>query len=80
MPTSTRLHEFEDFVLFVVSRIKEGDRTSSVEELVRQWRDGSESAATIRDLRQSIADEKAGLAAPVETAFTEIRRWLRLDE
>lgn len=66
MSESKLSHEFVELVLFFVDRIKSGDHSGSIEDVVRQWRDESESAATVRNIRQGSANYEAEKTVPAD--------------
>lgn len=66
MSESKLSHEFVELVLFFADRIKNGDHSGSVEDVVRQWRDESKPAVTVCDIRPSTADYEAGNTVPAD--------------
>ena len=68
--------ELQDLVRFASHRVGQGADFSSVEDLVKHWRQNSEYAETVVDVRQGIADEAACKAQPISDAFAEVRRKL----
>ncbi len=76
MQTQSTQSELRDFVQFASRRVESGDDCSSLEELVRQWRQGSEYAEAVADVRQGIIDDAQGRAQPLADAFADVRRKL----
>ena len=76
MQTQSIESELRDFVQFASSRVQSGDDGLSVEELVRQWRQTTEFAQTVADVRQGITDAAKGKAQPISEAFADVRRKL----
>ena len=75
--TSHSIHsELQEFVRFASHRVEQGADFSSVEDLVKHWRQNSEYAEAVADVRQGIADEAACKAQPLSDAFAEVRRKL----
>ncbi len=75
MPQSIQT-ELLDFVQFASQRVQSGDESSSLEELVKQWRRDHEYAAAVADVRQGMEDDAAGKAQPIDDAFADMRRKL----
>ena len=61
MPQSIQ-NELLDFVQFASQRVQSCDESSSLEELVKQWRSDHKYAATVADVRQGIEDDAADKA------------------
>ncbi|RPH82732.1 MAG: hypothetical protein EHM77_02825 [Planctomycetaceae bacterium] len=76
MQTQSIQSELLDFLQFASSRVASGDDRLSIEELVRQWRQTSEFAQTVADVRQGITDAAQGKAQPISDAFADVRRKL----
>ncbi len=76
MQTQSIQAELRDFVQFAASRVQTGDDGLSVEELVRQWRQTTEFAHTVADVRQGITDAAQDKAQPISEAFADVRRKL----
>lgn len=80
MQTQSTQSELRDFVQFASRRVESGDDHSSLEELVRQWRQGSEYAEALADVRQGIIDDAQGKAQPLADAFADVRRKLGIED
>lgn len=78
MQTQSIQSELRDFVQFASRRVEGGDDRLSLEELVRQWRLGTEYAEAVADVQQGILDDAEGKAHPLSDAFADIRRKLGL--
>jgi hypothetical protein len=76
MQTQSIQSELRDFVQFATSRVESGGDRLSIEELVRQWRQTSEFAQTVADVRQGITDAAQGKAQPISAVFEDVRRKL----
>ena len=76
MQTQSIQSELRDFVQFASHRVASGDDRLSLEELVRQWRQGAEYAETVADVRQGIIDDAQGKAQPLADAFADVRKKL----
>lgn len=80
MPGEAILSDLQDFVRFATTRIERGKSGESIEDLVREWRNDSEFAETVADVRQGFVDHAAGRAESVESVFADIRRQLGIAE
>lgn len=80
MQTQSIQSELRDFVQFASNRVESGEDRLSVEELVRQWRQTSEFAQAVADVRQGIADAAQGNAQPISDAFADVRRKLGITD
>jgi hypothetical protein len=78
MQTQSIQSELRDFVQFTSRRLEGGDDRLSLEELVRQWRQGTEFAEVVADVQQGIRDEAEGKAQPLWDAFADVRRKLEI--
>jgi len=76
MQTQSIQSELRDFVQFASSRVQTGDDGLSVEELVRQWRQTTEYAQAVEDVRQGTTDAAQGKAQPISEAFADVRQKL----
>ena len=76
MQTQSIQSELRDFVQFASSRVEGGDDRLSLEELLRQWRLGTEYAEAVADVQQGILDDADGKAQPNSDVFADIRRKL----
>jgi hypothetical protein len=76
MPSQSIQTDLRDFVQFASQRVQRGDECSSLEELVKEWRNDTEYAEAVADVSQGIEDDAAGKAQPIEDAFSEVRRKL----
>ncbi len=76
MQTQSIQSELRDFVQFASRRVEGGDDRLSLEELVRQWRLGTECAEAVADVQQGILDDAEGKAQPLSDAFADVRRKL----
>ena len=76
MTTHSIQAELQEFVRFASRRVEQGADFSSVEELVKHWRQNSEYAEAIADVRQGILDEAACKSQPLSDAFAEVRHRL----
>jgi hypothetical protein len=76
MKTQSIQSELRDFVQFASTRVLSGDGELSVEELVRQWRQSTEYAQTVADVRQGVADAAQGKAKPIQEAFADVSKKL----
>lgn len=79
MQTQSLQTELRDFVQFAAQRLTRGEKCSSLEELVRKWRNDSEYAAAVADVRHGIEADAAGEAQSVDEAFTEVRNKLGIN-
>ena len=66
--------ELRDFVQFASTRVQTGDEGLSLEDLVRQWRQSTEYAQAVADVRQGIADAAQGKAKSISEAFADVRQ------
>lgn len=80
MPNQSIKNDLLDFVKFATRRIERGDGGKSVEDLVQQWRSGSEFAEAVADVRQGLMDDADRRAESVTDAFAEVRRQLGIAE
>lgn len=80
MTTNSIQSELQDFVRFASSRVGQGEVFSSVEELVRRWRQNSEYAEVVDDVRQGIEDEASGKSKSLSEVFVEVRRKLGITD
>ncbi len=80
MPTQSIQSELKEFLLFASRIVEQGRGYSSVEELVKQWRQDSEYAAAVADVQQGIVDSAAGKAQSLSDAFAEVRRRLGITD
>jgi len=80
MTTNSIQSELQEFVRFASSRVGQGEDFSSVEELVRRWRQNSEYAEAVDDVRQGIEDEASGKSKPLSEVFVEVRRKLGITD
>ncbi len=76
MTTHPIQSELQEFVRFASRRVEQGADFSSIEELVKHWRQNSEYTEAVADVRQGIADEVACKSQPLSDAFVEVRRKL----
>ena len=76
MTTHSIQAELQEFVRFASRRAEQGADFSSVEELVKHWRQNSEFTEAVADVRQGILDEAAGKSQPLSEAFAEVRNKL----
>ena len=76
MTTHSIQSKLQEFVRFASYRVEQGEDFSSVEDPVKHWRQNSEYAEAVADVRQGIADEAACKAQPLSDAFAEVRRKL----
>lgn len=76
MQTQSIQSELRDFVQFASRLVENGDDGSSLEELVRQWRQDAEYNKAVADVRQGIIDDAQGKAQPLADAFADVRRKL----
>ena len=80
MTTNSIQSELQEFVRFASSGVGQGEDFSSVEELVRRWRQNSEYAEAVDDVRQGIEDEASGKPKPLSEVFVEVRRKLGITD
>ncbi len=76
MQTQSIQTELRDFVQFASTRVQTGDDGLSLEDLVRQWRQSTEYAQAVADVRQGITDAAQGKAKPISEAFADVRQKL----
>lgn len=76
MQTQQIQAELRDFIQFAASQVESGNTRSSIEELVQQWRQPSEFARAVADVRQGMADDAQGKSLPISEAFSDIRKKL----
>jgi len=76
MTTHSIQSELQEFVRFASRHVEQGADFSSVEELVKHWRQNSEYAEAVADVRQGILDEAACKSQPLADAFAEVRNKL----
>jgi hypothetical protein len=74
MQTQSIQTELRDFVQFASTRVQTGDDGLSLEDLVRQWRQSTEYAQAVTDVRQGITDAAHGKAKPISEAFADVRQ------
>ena len=74
MTTHSIQSELQEFVRFAYRHVEQGADFSSVEELVKHWRQKSEYAEAVADVRQGILDEAACNSQPLSHAFDELRK------
>ena len=80
MTSNSIQSELQEFVQFASSRVGQGEVFSSVEELVRRWRQNSEYAEVVDDVRQGIEDEASGKSKPLSEVLVEVRRKLGITD
>lgn len=80
MQTQSIQSELRDFVQFASRRVESGDDRSSLEELVKQWREAAEYNEAVADVRQGIIDDAQGKAQPLADAFADVRRKLGIED
>ena len=73
MQTQSIQSELRDFVQFATRLVECGDNHMSLEDLVRQWRLGTEYAEAVADVQQGIIDDAEGKAQMSGDAFADIR-------
>ena len=76
MTTPSIQSELQAFVRFASRHVEQGADFSSVEELVKHWRQNSEYAEAVADMRQGILDGAACKSQPLSDAFAEVRNRL----
>ena len=72
--------ELDDFIRFATGKLENDDDSTSLEDLLSQWREQCECAATVDDIRQGLADIDAGKGQSVEDAFRDVRLQLGLSD
>jgi hypothetical protein len=77
---STSKSELDDFIRFATSKLDSDHEPASLEDLLSQWREQCEYAATVEDIRQGLDDIKAGKGQSVEDAFRDVRQQLGLSD
>ena len=80
MTSNSIQSELQEFGQFASSCVGQGEVFSSVEELVRRWRQNSEYAEVVDDVRQGIEDEASGKSKPLSEVFVEVRRKLGITD
>lgn len=80
MQTQSIQAELRDFVQFASRRVESGDSPLSLEELVRQWRLGTEYAQAVDDVHQGLVDAAQGKAQTLSDAFAHVRRELGITD
>ena len=76
-PSKTEFHQFVEFATGVLAT---GSPDTSLDELLKQWREQREFDETVEDLRRGHADYLAGKGRPAAEVFTEIRQRLGISE
>ena len=76
MTTHSIQSELQEFVRFASRHVEQGADFSSVEELVKHWRQNSEYVEAVADVRQGILDEAECKSQPLSDAFAEVRKKL----
>ncbi len=76
MITHSIQSELQEFVRFASRHVEQGADFSSVEELVKRWRQNSEYAEAVADVRQGILDEAECKSQLLSDAFAEVRKKL----
>ena len=66
--------ELDDFIRFATRKLDSDDEPASLEELLSQWREQCEYAATVDDIRQGLDDYAAGKGQSVGDAFRDVRQ------
>ena len=66
--------ELDNFIRFAAGKLDSDDEPASLEELLSQWREQCEYAATVDDIRQGLDDMNAGKGQSVEDAFRDVRQ------
>jgi hypothetical protein len=77
---SVTRQELASFHQFASEKLDHGGTDSTLEDLLRLWRQEQEYAKTVEDIREGIEDYAAGKAEPLAKAFRDIRRDLGLAE
>lgn len=72
--------ELRDFVQFASRRVESGEDRLSLEELVRQWRLGTEHTEAVANVQQGIDDDAHGKAKPLSDVFADVRRKLGITD
>lgn len=80
METLSIRHQLQNFFQFASRRIETGNEVFSLEELFQQWRMDTEYSEAVEDVRQGVIDDADGLAEPVATVFSDIRRHLGITD
>jgi len=80
MTTHSIQSELQEFVRFASRHVEQGADFSSVEELVKHWRQNSEYSEAVADVRQGILDEAACKSQPLSDAFAEVRNKLGITD
>lgn len=70
--------DLDSFHKFAAERLDRSSADSTLEELVSQWKTSREYAETVEDIQQGVDDYAAGKAQPLNEAFEQVRRDLRL--
>lgn len=72
--------ELDNFIRFATGKLDSDDEPASLEELLSQWREQCEYAATVDDIRQGLHDYAAGKGQSVTDAFRDVRHKLGLSD
>ena len=72
--------ELDDFIRFATGKLENDDDSTSLEDLLSQWREQCEYAATVDDIRQGLGDYAAGKGQSVEEACRDVRQQLGLTD
>ena len=72
--------ELDDFIRFATGKLDSEEEPASLEELLTQWREQCEYAATVDDIRQGLDDINAGKGQSVADAFRDVRHQLGLND
>jgi len=72
--------ELDDFIRFATVKVGSDDEPASLEDLLSQWRERCEYAATVDDVRQGLDDYAAGKGQSVADAFRDVRQQLGLND